>query len=101
MKTVNYILRDEPERGAGQRSGRRVLPSGENKVVDLEAWKAENLMPQGGSDARGRRAGTLGRYKGREPVRRRKLAAQDRAELAATLMVAAVLAALVVRVLLF
>ena len=88
MKTVNYILRGEP--------------AGEDKVVDLAAWKAEHLTvldePEAG------RASALGQYGGRELVRRRhrrSTAAQNRAELAATLAVTAVLLALVVRVMLF
>lgn len=104
MKTVNYILRAEPERtagGDGVISGRRVLPYGKEKVVDLAAWKAENLVPQGEPDAGERRASTPKRYGGRKPARRRKLTVQDWAELAVTLAVAAAFAALAVRVLLF
>ena len=88
MKTVNYILRGEP--------------AGEDKVVDLAAWKAEHLTvldePEAG------RVSALGQYGGRELVRRRRrrsTAAQNRAELAATLAVTAALLALVARVLLF
>ena len=104
MKTVNYILRVEQKRaagGAGRIPGRRVLPSGEDKVVDLAAWKAENLMPQDEADAGVRQTSALGRHKGRGPARRRKPAAQDWAELAATLAVAAAFVALLVRVLMF
>ena len=104
MKTFHYILRIEPERaagGAGLASGRRVLPSGKDKVVDLAAWKAENMAFPDGPDAGDRRASAPQRYGGRRPVRRRKLAVQDWAELAVTLAVAAAFAALAVRVLLF
>ena len=104
MKTFNYIFRIEPERaagGAGLISGRRVLPSGEDKVVDLAAWKAENLALPDESEAGGLRASAPERYEGSRPVRRRKLAVQDWVELAVTLAVAAAFAALAVRVLLF
>ena len=97
MKSVNYIL--SAEGGAARTAGRRALPHGEDKVVDLAAWRAENLAVP--NEAETGRAGAPGRYGGREPVRRRKMAASDWAELAATLAVAAVLAALAVRVLLF
>ena len=97
MKTVSCILRTEPERAAG----RCVPRSGTDKVVDLEAWKAEHLAAPERPEAG--RVSALGQYGGREPVRRRRKseAALNRAELAATLMVAAALAALVLRVLLF
>ena len=87
MKTVNYILRGGPV--------------GEDKVVDLAAWKAEHLtaLDEPGTG----RAGAPGRCRGREPVRRRRrsTAARDWAELAATLAVTAVLLTLAARVLLF
>ena len=105
MKTVNYILRDEPDRaagGAGPRVRDRGRLAGEDKVVDLAAWKAENLVEPDGPEAG--RVSALGQYEGRELVRRRQrrsAAAQNRAELAATLAVTAALLALIVRVLLF
>ena len=109
MKTVNYILRGELDRAAGgavrtaaPRVGRRGLLAGEDKVIDLAAWKAENLIvldePEAG------RVSALGQYEGRELVRRRRrssTAAQNRAELAATLAVTAALVALILRVMLF
>ena len=105
MKTVNYVLRVEREHGAGgagRTAGHRVPLSGEGKVVDLAAWKAENLMET--DEPEEERVNALGQYAGRELNRRRQrrlTAAQDRAELAATLAVAAAFAALVLRVLLF
>lgn len=87
---------------AGPRARSRGLLSGEDKVVDLAAWKAENLLETDGPEAG--RESALGQYEGREPVRRRQrrsTAVQNRAELAATLAVTAALLALVVRVLLF
>ena len=105
MEIINYTLRGELDRAAGDagpRVGRRSLLAGEDKVVDLTAWKAENLVepdePESG------RVSALGQYEGRELVRRRQrrsTAAQNRAELAATLAVTAALLALIVRVLLF
>ena len=117
MKTIyvtgkqwqNNTLRFELDRAAGDAgriAGPRVrsrgLPAGEDKVVDLAAWKAENLIvpdePEAGLES------ALGQYGGRELVRRRhrrSTAAQNRAELAATLAVTAALLALIVRVLLF
>lgn len=112
MKTINYIiLRGELDRAAGG-AGRidgpharsRILRDGEDKVIDLAAWKAENLAVPEGPEAGGRRAGAPEPYGEGGPDRRRRRrseAARDRAELAATLMVAATLAALVLRVLLF
>ena len=80
----------------------RVEPTGEGKVIDLAAWKAENLTALDEPDAG--RVSALGQYGGRELVRRRRrrsAAARNRAELAATLAVTAFLVALIVRVLLF
>ena len=87
MKPVNYVLRDEP--------------AGKGKVVDLAAWKAEHLIVSEEPEAG--RVSAPGQYEGRAPVRRRRSseAARNRAELAATLAVAAAFAALVLRVLLF
>lgn len=119
MKTIyvtgnqwqNHALRGELDCAAGD-TGRiagpcvrgRGVSAGESKVVDLAAWKAENLAVLDGPEAGGRRVSGLGQYEGRELVRRRhrrSTAAQNRAELAATLAVAAALAALIARVLLF
>ena len=109
MKTVNYILRGELGRAAGgaertavPRAGRRGLLAGEDKVVDLAAWKAEHLMALDEPEAG--RVSALGQYGGRELVRRRQrrsTAAQNRAELAATLAVTAAFVVLILRVLLF
>ena len=88
MKIINCVLRDEP--------------AGKDKVVDLAAWKAENLIVLDEPEA-GRESG-LGQYGGRELVRRRQrrsTAAQNRAELAATLAVTAAFLVLIVRILLF
>ena len=105
MKTVYYIFRDELDRAAGGAAPRirgRGLPAGEDKVVDLAAWKAENLIAPDEPEAG--RVSALGQYGGRELVRRRhrsSTAAQNRAELAATLAVTAAFMALILRVLLF
>lgn len=104
MKIINCTLRGELDRASGDtgfRARSRGLPAGEDKVVDLAAWKAENLVvldePEAG------RVSALGQYGGREPVRRRRrsAAALNRAELAATLAVTAAFAALILRVLMF
>ena len=105
MEIINCIPRGEPARvagDAGPRVGRRGLLAGENKVVDLAAWKAENRVipdePEAGRES------ALGQYEGRELVRRRQrrsTAAQNRAELAATLAVTAAFVVLILRVLLF
>ena len=112
MKTIymtgnqwqNRTLRGDPDcaaGGSGPRIRSRGLPAGGDKVVDLAAWRAENLTvpdePEAGwVNASGQRGS-------REPVRRRhrRSAAQDRAELAATLAVTVALLALAARVLLF
>ena len=81
MKTVNCMLRREPDRTAG------------DKVIDLTAWKAEHAAELDGPEtARAR------------PQRRRRThrpRAMDWAELAATLAVTAAFLALIARVLLF
>ena len=105
MEIINYILRDELDRAAGDagpRAGCRGLPAGADKVVDLAAWKAENLVEPDEPEAG--RVSALGQYEGRELVRRRQrrsTAVQNRAELAATLAVTAAFVALSLRVLLF
>lgn len=76
-----------------------VQTAGEGKVIDLAAWKAENLVelePEAPESA-------LGLYEGRELVRRprRHWDALARGELAATLSVAGATAALVLWVLAF
>ena len=111
MKTVymtgsqwqKRALSAEMDRASGD-AGSRIRDRGRrlagDKVVDLAAWKAENLVELDGPETEP--ASTLGQYGGREPVRRcRRSAALDRAELAATLGVIAAFAALIVRVLLF
>ena len=98
-------LHSELDRAAGDtgsRVGRRGLPAGEDKVVDLAAWKAENLVEMDGPETG--RVSALAQYEGRELVRRRQrrsTAAQNRAELAATLAVTAAFVVLLLRVLLF
>lgn len=113
MKTIyvtgkqwqNRTLSGEWERAAGDaglRVRRRGWSAGEDKVVDLAAWKAENLMELDGSEAG--RVSALAQYEGRELVRRRQrrsTAARNRAELAATLAVTAAFLALILRVLMF
>ena len=79
-----------------------IYMTGKDNVVDLAAWKAENLaVPE---EREVGRVGALERHEGRELVRRRRrrwTAARDWAELAATLAVTAAFVALIVRVLLF
>ena len=114
MKTIyvtryqwrDQAMRAEPDRaagGAGPRLRSRGMPAGEDKVVDLAAWKAENLMLPDEPEAGDLPASALEQYGGREPVRHRRGLAEalDWAELAATLAVTAAFAALVARVLLF
>ena len=100
----NRVPQAELERiagGAGSSVRSRALPAGEDKVVNLAAWKAENLIvpdePETG------RVSAPGRYGDRRTIRRRRrlAAIQNFAELTATLAVTAALAALVLRVLLF
>ena len=77
--------------------------AGEGKVIDLAAWKAENLVELDGPQAEEPESG-LAQYEGRELVRRRRrkhAAAQARAELAATLSVAGLMIAMILRVLVF
>lgn len=116
MKTIyiaenqwrDHTLGRELKRAVGD-TGRMAGPcrgdawpqGGGDKVIDLAAWKTENLVeleepkePESG----------LALYEGRELVRRRRRkhdALQARAELAATLAVVGVMAALILRVLLF
>lgn len=73
---------------------------GEDKVIDFAAWKAENLVELEELE----RSSGLGNYEGRELVRRprrKHTAARVQAELAATLAVVGVMAALILRILLF
>ena len=70
----------------------------EDKVIDLTAWKAENLVELE------ERSSGLGSYEGRELVRRRRRkhdSALVKVELAATLSVAGAMLALIIRVLAF
>lgn len=114
MKTIymtesqweNRILGSELGRASGDagfRGRSRGRLTGEDKVVDLAAWRAENLVEPDEPEADDLPVSALGQYKGREPVRRssRRPAALDWAELVATLAVIAAFAALAVRVLLF
>lgn len=75
-----------------------VQTAGEGKVIDLAAWKAENLVEL---EPEEQRSSALGLYEGRELVRRprRRWDALARGELAATLSVAGVMLAMMVRVL--
>ena len=104
MKNIYYILRDELDRAAGDARPRvrgRGMTVGAGKIVDMEAWKAENLIVPDGPEAR--RVSAFRQYGGREPVRRHRRAAaiQNWVELAATLAVTAAFVALAARVLLF
>ena len=77
------------------------LPAGEDKVIDLSVWKAENLVEPDGA---GEPESGLGQYEGRELVRRPRRkheAARNRAELAATLAVVGMMAVLILRILMF
>ena len=85
MKILNNILRSEPD-----------LP----KVVDLAAWKAEHLAEPEGPETDGLPARAPKRRGGRQPVRCGRWTAQDWAELAATLAVAAAFLALALQILL-
>ena len=100
MKTVNYILRDGMNRASGV-SGPRVRNHGLPKVVDLAAWRAENLAEPDEPNVDRLPVSVPGRRGGRKPVRRARWRLLDWAELAATLAVAAAFAALAARVLLF
>ena len=100
MKTVNYILRDETNR-ALRHAGTRIRGRGLPKVVDLAAWRAENLAEPDEPKAGCLPVSAPVRDRGRRPVRRGRLRLLDWAELAATLAVAAAFAALAARVLLF
>ena len=100
------ILRDELDRAAGDAGSRaqnRGLTAGRDKVVDLTAWKAENLVEPDEPQADDLPMCAPEQYRDRKPVRRnhRRSAALDWVELAATLAVIAAFAALAVRVLLF
>lgn len=110
MKTI-YLNRDVWTRAGGEELGRAVgettepgLPegrgdaAGEGKVIDLAAWKAENLVEFQEPES------ALGQYQGRELVRRRRRKYEDaliKGELAATLSVVGLMAALMLRVLVF
>lgn len=77
--------------------------AGEGKVIDLAAWKAENLVELEEPQAEELESG-LAQYEGRELVRRRRrkhAVVQARAELAATLLAAGVMVAMILRVLVF
>lgn len=118
MKTIyvtqkqwqSRTLGGQLERAVGDtgRMGVRCLctagqPDGEDKVIDLSAWKAENLVELEEPEEPESQSG-LGEYEGRELVRRprrRHEAARNRAELAATLTVVGLMAALIVRILMF
>ena len=75
------------------------------RVVDLTAWKAENLVElDGPEDAWGEKESGLAAYEGRELHRRpreKHRAALALGELAATLSAAGVMVALILRVLVF
>ena len=77
--------------------------AGEDKVIDLAAWKAENLVEPDEPENIEPESG-LAQYEGRELVRHRRrkhVERQARVELAATLAVVGVMAALILRILLF
>lgn len=111
--TQQELWRDEAagrrlKRASGGEGGRApcwwetAAPAG--KVVDLTAWKAENLVDLDGSEAGEAPESGLAAYAGRKLRRRpreRRQAALALAELAATLSAAGVMAALILRVLVF
>lgn len=119
MKKTIYLTEQGMWRGgaAGQRLERAAGEGGPaaapcwwetsapaGKVVDLAAWKAENLVELEDPEAYGETENGLGQYEGRELVRRRRRkhsAALTWAELAATLAAAGVMAAMILRVLVF
>ena len=73
----------------------------EDNVVDMAAWKAENLVELEKPEEQ---ASGLGQYEGRELVRRPRRkheCARVRAELVATLTVAVLILALIIWVLMF
>ena len=79
-------------------------PAGEDKVIDLAAWKAENLAALDGEEVLDQPESGLAQYEGRELVRRprrRRETVRNIAELAATLSVVGMMAALILRLLLF
>lgn len=86
-----FISRPEPRFTADERS----------KVIDMAAWKAENLEPQESQFEQ--LESCLELYQGRELVRRPRLHwdARAKGELAATLSVAAVMLVMLLRVLAF
>ena len=107
MKNVYYAQTAWENRTLEQAVGQNCRPvcrpetrfcaTAENKVIDLAAWKAENL-------AKEELGGALGQYQERELVRRPRQKHVDaliRGELAATLSVVGLTAALLLRVLVF
>ena len=112
MNTI-YLDQDVWTRAGGEQLGRAVgetarlgVPesraplAGEGKVIDLAAWKVENLAEPEPEE----QPSALGQYQGRELVRRRRRKYEDaliKSELAATLSVVGVTAALMLRVLVF
>ena len=100
MKTVNYMLRDKPDRASGD-AGSRVRGRGLPKVVDLAAGRAENLAELDEPTADSLPMDTPRQYRDRKSVRCGRWTALDWAELAATLAVTVAFLALIARVLLF
>lgn len=107
MNTI-YVTQDMWEgramgRAVGETQCRRSTAAAarEDKVIDLTAWKAENLVELEEPD--GPESG-LGSYEGRELVRRprrRHDSALVKGELAATLAVVGLMLAIMIRVLVF
>ena len=108
MNTI-YVTQDVWEdramgRAVGETQCRRSTAAAaarEDKVIDLAAWKAENLVELEELD--GPESG-LGSYEGRELVRRprrRHDSALVKGELAATLSVVGLMLAMMIRVLVF
>lgn len=80
------------------------LWAGEDKVIDLAAWKAENLVELDDLERLDKPESGLAQYQGRELVRRRRRKHRrglTLGELSATLSAAGVMAAMVLRVFLF
>lgn len=109
MKNVSYLHNVWGSQTLGQAVGENALSRPEprftaderSKVIDLAAWKAENLEPLDSQFEE--LESSLELYEGRELVRRPRMHwdARAKGELAATLSVAAVMLVMLLRVLAF
>lgn len=80
------------------------LWAGEDKVIDLAAWKTENLVDLDGLESAGEPESGLAQYEGRELVRHRRRknrSALMLGELAATLAAMGVMAVMILMVVVF